>query len=125
MGGHRVEALVHGALQLRLGLSEQFANLLDACAELHDSLIGHLRGSGLLGGALGCGGVFDRRPRSRDEHRESGNGEAYDEADCNQKGGFHDGFLRDSVLCQQFGRPNLLWASPSCRVERGKLNGSR
>ena len=60
MRGHRIEPLVHRALQLGLRLGEQLAHGLDAGAEFDDPLVGELRRGGLFGGKPR--GVRDRRP---------------------------------------------------------------
>ena len=42
-------------------------------------------------------------------------GEPHDKAERDEEGGFHGCVLRDSVLGQQFGRPNMLWAGAARR----------
>ena len=52
MKAYGIEPLVDRGLELRLGLVEQFAHLLDAGGQFDNTLVGELRGGSLLGGAL-------------------------------------------------------------------------
>ena len=86
------------ALQLRLRLGEQFAHLLDPRAEFDDALVGELRRGDLLGRELRGGGIGGRRPRPPDEDGEAGNGEADDQAESDEEGGFHEACLTRFAL---------------------------
>jgi hypothetical protein len=89
MLGDGIEPLVHRALQLRLGLRQQFAHGLDPGAELDDALIGELRGGGLLGRKLCRSRVRDRRPRPVDEYGEAGDRQTDDKTESDEQNGFH------------------------------------
>ena len=65
-------------------------------AQFDDPLVGELRGGGLLGRKLRRGGSA-RRALPPDEDGEAGNGEADDQAESDEQGGFHGRVLRDSL----------------------------
>ncbi len=100
MRRHRVEALVHRALQLRLRLGEQFAHRLHPRAELDDALVGELRGGHSLGVALRRHGIDRRAARPCQPKSNARDGQARQQAEREDEGCIHPGFLRDSAGLQ-------------------------